>query len=31
MITWSLIALAGAMFVVADIHDRLVMRRMRNG
>ncbi len=31
MITWSLIALAGAMFLVADLHDRSVMRRTRNG
>ncbi len=26
-ITWGLIALAGAMFLVADLHDRSVMRR----
>ena len=31
MITWSLIALAGAIFLVADLHDRSVMRRARNG
>ncbi len=31
MITWSLIALAGAMFLVADLQDRSVMRRARNG
>ena len=30
-ITWGLIALAGAMFLVADLHDRSVMRRTRNG
>ena len=27
MITWGLIAAAGTTFLVADIHDRLVMRR----
>jgi hypothetical protein len=27
MFTWSLITLAGAMFLVADLHDRSVMRR----
>jgi hypothetical protein len=31
MVTWSLIALAVAMFLVADLHDRSVMRRARNG
>ena len=29
VITWGLIAAAGTTFLVADIHDRLVMRRMR--
>jgi hypothetical protein len=29
--SWSRIALAGAMFLVADLHDRSVMRRTRNG
>ena len=27
MFTWSLIALAGAMFLVADLHDRYVLGR----
>ena len=31
IITWSLIALASAMFLVADLHDRSVTRRARNG
>jgi len=31
VVTWSLIALGGAMFLVADLHDRSVMRRARNG
>ena len=29
MVTWLLIALAGGMFLVADLHDRSV--RARNG
>jgi hypothetical protein len=29
--TWSLIALAGAMFLGADLHDRSVVRRTSNG
>jgi hypothetical protein len=31
MLTWLLIASAGAMFLIADLHDRYVMRRPRNG
>jgi hypothetical protein len=31
MLTWLLIASAGAMFLIADLHDRAVMRRARNG
>jgi hypothetical protein len=30
-VTWGLIALGGAMFLFADLHDRAVMRRARNG
>jgi hypothetical protein len=31
LVTWSLIALAAATWLGADIHDRSVMRRARNG
>jgi hypothetical protein len=30
IITWGMIAMMGAMFLIADIHDRVVMRRVRN-
>jgi hypothetical protein len=30
-VTWGLIALGGAMLLVADLHDRSVMRRARSG
>jgi hypothetical protein len=31
LVTWALIALAAATWLGADIQDRTVMRRMRNG
>jgi hypothetical protein len=31
VVTWCLIALAGATWLGADIHDRFVIRRARNG
>jgi Na+-transporting methylmalonyl-CoA/oxaloacetate decarboxylase gamma subunit len=31
MVTWFLIALACAMWLVAELHDRSVTRRARNG
>jgi hypothetical protein len=31
MLTWVLVASAGAMFLVAYLHDHSVMRRARNG
>jgi hypothetical protein len=30
LVTWSLMALGGATWLGADIHDRSIMRRARN-